>query len=137
MTSIYIEGTLHKGQATFFFFSISSPFREMYQKYHLSHFACLGYILCNFGGYRYGIKVTLHNRQSEFSSVFRFVFKNLSRNIKHQNSHKRSISDIHGCNQSITKGTLLGEQSLNLHIHMTNFPQTVRLTHLTHVLQTK
>ena len=75
--------------------------------------------------------------QSEFSSVFRFVFKNLSRNTTHQNLHKRSISDIHGCNQSITKGTLLGEQSLNLHFRTTNFPQTLRLTHFTHVLQTK
>jgi hypothetical protein len=58
-------------------------------------------------------------------------------NIKYQNSHKRSLSDIHGCNQSITKGTLLGEQSLNLSLRMKNFPQTLRLTHLTHVLQTK
>ena len=92
---------------------------------------------CNFGGYRYGTKVTLHGRQSEFSAVFRFVFKSLSRNITHHNSHKRCLSDIHGCNQSITKGTLLGEQSLNLHLRITNFPQTLRLTHLTHVLQTK
>jgi hypothetical protein len=106
----------------------------MYQKYNLSHFACLGYILLNFGGYRYGIKLTLH-RQSEFSSVFRFVFKNLSRNITHQNSHKRSISDIHGCNQSITKSTLLGEQSLNLHIHMTKFSSN-STSHTSHACAT-
>jgi len=84
-----------------------------------------------------GIKVMLHGRQSEFSSVFRFVFKNLSRNITDQNLHKRSVSDIHGCNQSITKGTLLGEQSLNLHLRMTHFPKTLRLTLFTHVPQTK